>query len=171
MNLVKLISTSYDNATKRLVKFYRNGKDDVQTSIESGPYGTDANPIKDMIGVYAATGVKGETVLLGYLNKNQLAEPGEHRLYSTNAQGSLQTYVWLKGNGDILLGGDAYHLTRYEQLKTGFDQLKQDFNTLITLYNAHVHPIGSPSTGPTPAVGTASTADISQSKADTLKTL
>lgn len=173
MNLVKIISTEYDDAKKRISKFFRLGTSDVQTAIEAGPYGTDASPIKNMVAVYSPTLQKGEAVIVGYLNKNQLAAPGEHRIYSTNETGVLKTYVWLKGNGDTLLGGDAYHLARFEQLQTAYNELQGKVNDHITAYNAHVHSgvtTGLGSSGPTISTANPSTADISLAKADKLKT-
>ena len=60
----------------------------------------------------------------------------------------------------------------YTDLKTAFDQLKQDLNTLINLYNFHVHSgvtTGPGSTGTTPSVGTPSSADMTAAKVDKVK--
>src|SRR5688572_1357771 len=107
MQLIKIISTELDRFNRRLAKFLRYGKNDTQTALQVGPFGVDANPIKDMIAVYAPTGEKGETVVIGYINKNQLAEPGEHRIFSTNASGAVQASVYLKTNGVIVITGQS----------------------------------------------------------------
>ncbi len=128
-----------------------------------------------MIAVYSPTGEKGKTVIVGYLNKNQLAAVGEFRAYSTNAQGALQTYVWLKADGDILLGGDAFHLTKFEQMETAYNALKADLNNLVIAFNAHTHaytaPSGAAVTGTATPSGVASSASMATAKTDKVKTL
>lgn len=174
LNLVKILSTSVDSLNRRVVKFLRLGKSDVQTSQQVAPYGTDSNPIADMVAVYAPTEEKGKTVIIGYLNKNQLAAAGEYRIFSTDADGNLSTYIWLKADETMEIGGDTDNMVRFSELETAFNQLKSDFNDLVTAYNTHVHSgvtTGSGSSGPTPTQGTASTADISPAKIDEIKTL
>jgi hypothetical protein len=55
-------------------------------------------------------------------------------------------------------------MTRFEELETGFNQLKSDFNSFLT----HVH--GGPGTPPAPPV-LPSTASISGAKINEVKTL
>lgn len=180
MQLIKIISTQVDKLNRRVAKFLRYGKNDTQTALQAGPYGVDANPIKDMIAVYAPTSEKGDTVVIGYINKNQVAEPGEYRIFSTNANGQVQASVHLKANGVIVITGqsmeflgNAKTLAKFQELKSGFDQLKNDLNSLITTFNGHVHTgvqTGPGSSGPTPTQGTASTASVDNSEASNLKT-
>jgi len=109
-------------------------------------------------------------------NINQLAGIGEHRTFSTDSDGSVKFYVWLKSNGTLELGGSSKHLARYEELKAGFDELKQNFNDHLTAFNTHMHPTagtGAPSP-PTPGTGIPalpSTASIDSSKIEEIKTL
>jgi hypothetical protein len=165
-NFVKVISSAIDNLHRRVVKFYRLGKSDVQTAIEAGPYGIDSNPIKDLIAVYAETGEKGKTVIVGYLNKNQLAAAGEVRLYSTDAAGEQQFYIWLKNTGICEIGGAGDFLVRYNELETAFNELQSKFNTFANSYTP-----GSPSTLGTPPTVSPSTADITKAKITEIKTL
>jgi len=174
MNLVKVLSTSIDDFSRRVVKFLRLGKSDVQTALEAAPYGVDSNPVADMVAVYAPTGEKGKTVIVGYINKLQLSAPGETRLYSTDANGELQTFLWLKADGTMELAGNTDNMVRYSELETAFNQLKSDFNTFVTTYNSHVHTgvtTGGGSSGTTPATGTSSSADITPAKIEQIKTL
>lgn len=174
INLVKIISTEFDNLSRRVVKLLRLGRSDVQTSLEAGPYGVDSNPIKNMVALYIKTGEKGKTVIIGYINKNQQAAPGEHRIYSTDTAGVEKAYAWLRADGTIEINGDDDNMVRYSELKTAFDELKSDFNALVTKYNAHVHPgvtAGGASTAPTTSSGSSSTADMSGAKIDEVKTL
>lgn len=172
MNFVKTISTELDSLTRRVIKYLRYGKGDVQTSLQIVPHGIDSNPVKDMVAVHAETGEKGKTVVLGYLNKDLLAEVGATRVFSTDADGALQTYIWLKADGTMEIGGNAKHMARFEELKSGFDTLKTDFNNLVTKFNAHMHPTaGTGAPSPPTVTHTASTASIDSAKINEIKTL
>lgn len=157
MFLVRVISAILDSASRRIVKVRVLGSD-TQTGLEALPYGTDSNPIKDMVAVYAPTLQKGKTVVIGYINKNQLAAIGEHRIYSTDEQGNLKFSIWLKNDGTCEIGGTVGHLTRFEQLEIGFNKFVLDFNN-------HVHS----GNGVPPLVPT--TAEISTAKINELKTI
>lgn len=156
--LTRVISTRLDSVARRIVKVLRYGKSDVQEAIETSPYGTDSNPIKNMVAIYAETAVKGRVIIIGYINKNQLAAVGEHRVYSTDENGNLKTYIWLHNDGTMDIGGNSNHMTQFEALKSAFDKFVSDFN-------AHSHASnGAPPTTPT-------TADMSGAKLSTIKTI
>jgi hypothetical protein len=155
MILSKIKSTFFEE-TRRIIKTLVYGFDDIKTGYEAAPYGTDSNPIAGMVAIYAETSEKGNQVIVGYLNKNQLAGPGEHRIYSTDSDGNLKFSIWLKADGTCEIGGNTHHLTQFEALKTGFDQLVSDFN-------AHVHASnGVPPT--TPSVASVNSAKIAELK-------
>lgn len=177
IKITKVISTAFDSLDRLKVKILRLGKSDVQDVLEISPYGIDSNPIKDMVAIYTETSEKGKSVVIGYINKDRLAAPGETRLFSTDADGVLKFYTWLKADGTLELGGSAKHLARFEELKTGFDQLKTNFNSFVSAFNSHVHAtaaVGAPSP-PTPVPTvipvTPSSASIDSSKIDEIKTL
>lgn len=169
----KVISTALGPLGRRLTKILRSGKSDVQTAIEAAPYGTDANPIAGMQAVYAPSSNKSKKVIIGYLNKNQVAAVGEHRSYSTDEEGNLKFFVWIKNDGTLQLGGSVKHIANYEGLETAFNALKDDFNNFITAYNSHTHAgvtAGASVTAIT-TPGTPSTADITPAKNDKIKTI
>jgi hypothetical protein len=170
-SLVKIISSEINSAKERIVKFLRLGDTDIQTSDEVGPYGIDSSPIEGMIAVYSKTTINGETVIVGYINKNQLADVGELRLYSTDKNGTQQFYTWLKNDGTYEIGGNAKHMARFEELKAGHDQLKNDLNAFIDVFNAHIHPTPSGPSSATATAGTHSNASIDSAKIDEIKTL
>lgn len=163
MNQVKIDSSSFDKFKRRIIKYLRYGLNDTQTSIEASAAGTDSSPIKDMVALYAQTSGTGESYIIGYLVKDKLAEPGEYRIFSTDDSGTLKTYIWLKNDGKIQLGGTADHAVRFSKLEDGFNQLKSDFNAFLT----HVH--GSSGTPPTPPA-IPSIASISQAKINEILT-
>jgi hypothetical protein len=175
INLIKIISTEFDDLKRRIPKFLRFGKNDVQTAIESAPYGIDSNPIKDMIAVYAETGEKGKPVIIGYLNKNQKAEVGELRLYATDASGSEKFYIWLKKDGIVEVGGDTNFAVKYTELKQELDKLKQDHNTLVNIFNTHIHTVAANPSGlvatPTSTTAMQNQSDFSKAKNDKIKTI
>jgi len=174
IRVVKIVSSSFDSAKRLLSKFERMGKDDIQETLTISPPGTDASPIKDMVAIHAKTGVSGESVVIGFINKDCIAKPGEHRIFSTNSDGVLQTYLHLKDDGTVEFGGNSKNMVRFQELETGFNELKANFNTLVTTFNTHVH--SGVTTGPgssliTPTPGTSSTASIAGAKIDEIKTL
>ena len=121
----------------------------------------------------------GQGFVVGYFNANQKAEVGEFRTFATDADGVEQFYTWMKSNGTMEIGGSVDNLVRYSELETAFNQLKQDFDSLVTAYNSHIH-ITSATVGPTPvpgviapttSTGQPSSADITMSKIEEIKTL
>lgn len=177
--LLRISETSH-NKLKQLVVKLISAKGIYQAE-EYSPFGTDSRPPKGMTAIYIKTQRDGDEAIIGYLHKDRLSQVGEHRIFSTDENLEMQTYVWLKNDGTMEIGGNTKHMVRYEELKTEFDKLKQDFNSLVTKYNSHVHPIingfplasppGVVTSGPTPTTATPTTADISGSKIDEIKTL
>lgn len=132
------------------------------------PPGIDASPIAGMTAIYGATTANGVNVIIGYINTGALAEAGEIRIFSTDAQGALKAFVHAKKNGDLHLNGNTKHLTVFEEMKTAFDNFRTDFNNFVTnTYNAHTHASDG---APAVPLGTASSVNMDDAKADTLKT-
>lgn len=154
---------------KRVLKVFQFG---VKTAAEAAPFGDDAAPLKDMIAIFAESSNNAEPVIIGYINKNQIAAAGEKRIYSLKADGELSSYIHLKNDETIELFGAADNLVRYSKLKEGFDTLRTDLNALITAYNTHVHVSAAPGTpnAPTLSTGTASSASVDASKIENIKT-
>lgn len=136
ISLVKILSTSV-KAGKRIAKFLRFGNADVQTSAVAAPYGVDSNPVKDMVAIYSPTTEQGQTVIIGYINKNAVAEVGALRLFSTNTQGDEQVYLYLRANGKIELAGNTDNVVRWTALNASLQQaistINANYGTLVTL--------------------------------------
>jgi hypothetical protein len=176
VTIVKVISAEFDKVKQRVIKVLRYGRRDWQTALEVSPYGIDSNPIKDMIAIYSETGSRGDTVIIGYINKNQLAKPGELRLYATDKDGAQKFYTWMKDDGTYEIGGNTKHMARFEELESGFNTLKTDLNNLVNAFNSHMHATAGtgPPVPPTPGSGIpaiASVASIASAKIDEIKTL
>lgn len=173
MNLIKVISTDLDSVKRRVVKFLRFGKSDVQTSLQVAAYGIDSNPIKNIIAVYIPTTDKGSTFIIGYINTNQKAAPGEYRTFATDADGVEKFYTWMKSDGTMEIGGDQNFAVKFNELKTEFNKLKTDHNNFLTEYKLHVHTGGtiSGSTGPTTSTQINNSSNIDNAKNDKIKTI
>jgi hypothetical protein len=176
MNLVKINSSALNSIGQRMMKFLRYGAKDVQTAIEGGPHGMDSRAVENSIAIYAK--LDEETVVIGYLLRDKLAEVGETRLYSTNTDGELKAYVWLKNDGIMHLSGDNDFAVSFNNLKTEFNALKADHNTLADKWNTFcaAYLPGSPSTLGTPPTLATSTvmpnaSDIDNAKNTKIKTI
>jgi hypothetical protein len=156
----------------RLVKALFFGKDDVREISEIAPAGIDANPVKDMVGLYCDTTVKGDGILIGWINVNQLAQAGEVRLYSQDSNGAEKARFWVRNDGKIEVGGtgargsNTNHAAQFEGLQTAYNDLQNKYNMLAQKWNAFcaAYVPGSPSTTGLPA--TLSSSSVSQSTAD-----
>lgn len=176
VQFTKVISSAVNNLL-RLIKVQRYGLDDIQEVNESAPFGDDANPIKGMTAIYAATSQRGEMVIIGYINKNRLADVGEKRIFSTDSGGDLSTYIWLKNDGTMQLGGVVDNAVRYIPLNAGLQaeavKIGTNLNAILvnlTALNIAVNGL-IPGAVPMPYVITPVDVDISNSKIDEIKTL
>lgn len=169
----KLISTSIDDLKRRVCKVLRFGNSDVQTALEVTAYGIDSNPIKDMIAIYGETSVKGQVVIIGYLNKNQKAEPGELRLFSTDANGAEKGYIWLKNDGIAEILGNSNFAVKYKELEKAFNDLQKSHNDFLAEYQKHTHLTNFPVITTAPPVSTQvpDQADITKAKNEKIKTI
>lgn len=168
IQLVKIISTTIDSANRRLVKFFRFGKDDVQEVLNASASGDDSPPTENMRGIYVQTSQVGTPVLVGYINDKQIAKPGEKRIFATDQNGNVLLHFYMKDDSTIELGGTGNYAVKFNELKTEFNELNNKFNNLVTLYNSHVHPaIGSP----TASQGFQSNANIDNAKNHKIQTI
>lgn len=174
INLTKLKEATVQ-AGKRIAKLVRYGNSDVVTANDVVPFGIDSGVPAGYIAVYAEVKNKQERVVVGYLNINALCAAGESRLYSTNSEGdSISTYVMLRTDGSMELGGSAYNATRYQEVETAYNELKETVNNLVQAFNSHIHatPAGA-SVAPTAVPGvipaTPSSGDITPAKSDNIK--
>jgi hypothetical protein len=149
--------TRVKQATFEFIKVIRYGKSDVQTSDQVSPHGIDSKPVNNDLAVHSSTSNSDTTVILGYIKKFTNTKTGETRIYSTNASGVEQFDIFLKDDGTCEIGGNTDNAVRFSELKAGFDQLRDDFNSFLT----HVH--GSAGTPPVPPVLN-STASVDDSK-------
>lgn len=163
VKLTKIISTAIDSG-KRIVKILGFGKSDVQTSNEAVAFGIDGNPIKDMVAIQMDTSQRGKTVIVGYINKNQIAESGELRLYSLNDSGAEQAHVYLKKDGNLELNGNADNAVKFIPLDSGLQAEAVLINAELAKIAAVLNTLLPGSYVPTPV-----TVNITPAKVATVK--
>lgn len=176
MDIIKVTETLIYKGYRRIKSAFSG---DTHDSVQITSFGDDSCPPKNIKGVKMATSTEAYHIILGYFNRSNVAVEGEKRIFSVKEDGSISFYVHLKNNGTMEIGGTDDNLVRYSELKTGFDQLKTDFNNFLTTqYNLHTHPVpgvtvgsGSTNSSVTTSLGTESIADISDCKIDEIKTI
>lgn len=124
---------------KRILKIEEFG---VKTANECMPFGMDSNPIANMTAIHSITSNNSESVVIGYINKNQVAASGEMRLFSLGASGVQKTFLWLKANGKLELNGNMYSAVRYEPLNTGLQNQTQLINIELVKIQAALTALG-----------------------------
>ena len=118
---------------KRILKVLQFG---AKTAKESYPFGFDSSPLENWTAIYAETTNKGEAVIIGYINKNQIAELGGSRMYSLDSTGNLKAYAYARASGILELNGNQYTSVRYENLL-------QAINSQNALINAELVKIAT----------------------------
>lgn len=168
INVTKVISSAIDTAL-RFVKVRRLGNSDVQNVKEFMPFGIDGAPLPGMTALYLSTGVKGANYVVGYINKNQKALPGELRLFSLDADGKEKTYQIFKKDGTIEILGDADFMVRYSKLELAYNELQGKHNqtdaNFVALATALNLLLGTTTFPPSTSTG-----DITLSKIKEIKT-
>lgn len=90
------------------------------------PYGVDSAPVREMVAVYANTADMGNSVIVGYVYRDAVAEVGSIRLYSENG------YVHLRANGNLELLGTADNAMRFTAFNTTIQNYLIALNAAIT---------------------------------------
>tara|TARA_R110001599_G_scaffold258393_3_gene458667 strand:+ start:841 stop:1365 length:525 start_codon:yes stop_codon:yes gene_type:complete len=135
MYIVKVISTRISEA-RRLIKFLRRGRSDVKENFEASPFGLDSNPVENTVALYSDTSVNGQSVVIGYVGTNKIADVGEFRTFATDSNGNEVFYTYLKNDGTMELGGDADNLARYGQIEASVNELKDSVAELKNIFSA-----------------------------------
>ena len=146
--------------------------DDIQTVELHRGAGVDLNPPDGSIVSLVQAGNAWQ--IAATVNDNVTPDgldEGDYQIYAS-ASGSKTSKVHCENAGDVVINDGTDWAVQYTALKDAFDILVGDFNTLVFLYNAHVHPVGVPNTTApvalfTPPTGSA--ADMSGSKITTIK--
>lgn len=166
--------------SSKVIKGYRRIKTAIMSTANVyclNPIGFDSVPLKNTRLVKKT--LNRQTVSIGGIQKaiDDLKE-GEVCIFSKDSKGGISATIRHRNDGSLELNGDGDYAVKYTELKKSFDELQLQFNTLVTTFNAHVHPIPfaqalsavtTPSSSPTVTPGSPSIANISTSKAPTVK--
>lgn len=156
MIYVTTVNDSKISLNYRYVKTLVSGKSNVQEVDEVAPYGTDSCPIKGTDAVYAQTIVKGQPVIIGYLNSNQKAKAGEYRIYSTDTSGTQQGEIWLHGTGLISIKNQE------QSLLTNLENLINHLTSFMTNVNTGFADLFATIGSPPPSVNADIVTNIAQ---------
>jgi hypothetical protein len=172
--LIETLSSTIADGFRK-IKLRRFGNGDVQTARQVTPFGIDSSPVKGMRAVYGETNKKGKPVIVGYLNKNLLAADGETRMFSLDSEGALATFIWIKADGTMEIGGNADFMLRFSKTKEVIDELQSDIETLKNAFTAWT-PVPNDGgaalkTGTATWAGTAFTKNIDDAKIEEIKTI
>ncbi len=139
ITFAKLDSTLINNLGKRIIKFFEFG---AKTASESSPFGIDSNPIKGMTAVHSQSSNNGESVIIGYINTNQLSESGESRMYSVDENNTLKSFIWNKKDGKLWLNGNGYSSVRFEPLQSALSAQKDLINAELLKIQTAISTLG-----------------------------
>ena len=155
------IRSSIIKAGKRILKVQQYG---AKTVKEVSSFGDDGNPVENLTAIYADTAENGEPVIIGYINKNQLAARGEKRLYSLDSNDAVSFYIWLKNDGTFEIGGTADNAVRYQKLDDALQAQKTLINSELTKISLAINAIVPGSYTPTLITIDTSAAKIAEVK-------
>lgn len=147
----------------RILRVFQYG---VKTSDVSGPFGEDSNPLPNTTAIYANTGVKGDPVVIGYINTNQLQKvsPGEKRIFSLFPNGSNSFEIYLRNNGTCEIGGSQFSAVKYEPLDASVRAQDALINAELVKIASAINALAPGSYVPSPV-----STNIIASKSNTVK--
>lgn len=136
----KFKESSIGQQGRRLLKVFEFG---AKTAKEVSSFGVDSNPnVMDMTAIYAKTSNQSENVVIGYIQTNLLAEPGEIRIFSLDDNGAVKSYVWCKKDGKLELNGNAFTSVRFEALDTALQAEVSKINVELGKISAAITMLG-----------------------------
>lgn len=160
-----------DNYT--LAKVDLGGNNVISPELYTSP-GIDSAPMDgDYVATSSAPGNSGQSAV-GTIDpvNGGVAGKGEIRVYARDEDGNTIVAIYLKKNGEILIGGDSDNMVRFSSMKTGFDTLKQECQSnftaiaaaITTVAGLLVPPVTAPPYVPVPLTATVDAAKIDEIK-------
>jgi hypothetical protein len=134
----KLKSSTIENG-KRILKVLQFG---TKTAKECAPFGFDSAAPENMTAIFSETSNAGESVIIGYINKNQLAEPGESRMYSVDSTGAVKAYIFAKKTGEVEINGNENFAVRFDPLNDALIEQQTKINTELINIAAAISALG-----------------------------
>lgn len=159
LTLSKLKSSSIEKG-KRILKVFQFG---AKTAKECGPFGFDGCAPENWTAIYSDTSNKDESVIIGYINKNQLAEAGGSRIYALGSSGEVVGYVYARASGVLELNGSEFSGVRFQNLVQAINAQNSLINSELAKVAASIALLGGSYTP-----GTIST-NLASSESPTVK--
>jgi hypothetical protein len=147
MNFLTTIKSSTIVKKIRQIKAALFSPDDARQAQEVAPSGYDAAPVAGVVALYIQTSKATQPVFAGYINANQLAKPGDVRIFATDADGNEVSRIWQSG-GKIEIGGtgdfgsNSNHLTQFESLNTELQNEVNQINAQLALIQTAITGLG-----------------------------
>ena len=138
LTLSKLKSSSIEQG-KRILKVFQFG---AKTAKEVGPFGFDSSAPENWTAIYGETSNKGESVVIGYINKNQLAEVGGSRMYALGSSGEVVGYVYARASGVLELNGSEFSGVRFQNLVQAINAQNSLINAELTKIAGAIASLG-----------------------------
>lgn len=143
MNWSKFFSSVLDSFGHRTVKVSGYG---TVTADQVAPFGDDSCPPQGWDTIYCETDTDEQPVIIGYVNTNCLAGPGEKRMFSMrlNEDGSYSEafYTWMKADGTYEIGGVVDNLVRYAALNEALQEQINKMQEQLTLISVGIATAG-----------------------------
>ena len=117
ITLAKVKSSSIENF-KRIIKVLQFGP---KTAKECYPFGFDSSAPENWTAIYSDTSNKDESIIIGYINKNQIAEVGGSRMYGVANSGEVVSFLYARASGVLELNGNEFSGVRFQNLVTAIN--------------------------------------------------
>jgi len=128
---------------KRILTVMQYG---AKTAKEAYPFGFDSAPLADYTAIYLETSNKDESVIVGYVNKAQIAKLGESRMYALRSSGEsigeLLGFVYCREDGTTAINGSEFSAVRFQNLKTAIDNSDTLINTELAKIATAITTLG-----------------------------
>jgi hypothetical protein len=136
---ISKVAEVFKEGAYRIIKVLQFG---AKTADECSPFGFDGNPPADLDAVFMETSNGSEPVIVGYIQTQRLANLGESRLYSLMPDGTLSTYIWLRKDRTIEIGGADDYLVQHSKMKEELILLQQNINKELTKISSGITTAG-----------------------------
>jgi hypothetical protein len=138
ISLSKFTSFIIENG-KRILKVKQYG---AKTAKESYPFGFDSVPPEGWTAIFAETANKDEAVIIGYINRNQIASMGDSRMYALGANKEVTAFAWARSGGNLELNGSGFSAVRFAPLDSALQSEKTAINAEFIKIQAAIAAIG-----------------------------
>lgn len=142
--------------------------DDVQTIELMNKAGVNSNPVDDARVFIAQAGSAFKIALAVDDGIEPDAARGDYEIYSSDGNGIKKASARCNADGILVLNFGTDYAVRFSELKAAFDEFKADVNDNVDKFKIHIHndSLGGPTTSPTSAPQSKTTADIDPAKID-----